>query len=191
VAVTTGVLNEFLAGRLNRGQLEAVLVHELGHHATRATRWLPLAVWLAAPWRFAARVMIGIGLAAVGRRYPRPLLAFGAAAVTVTAVVQSIQRGQAGTALLLAAMLGCAAGCPMADAWVSRRSEFAADRFAAECGAGRQLVAALWALDRRTACSVRCVVGHGAAVLCPALQSAVQVRDVGVAGGLQALEGQR
>jgi STE24 endopeptidase len=93
----------------------------------------------------------GIGLAAVGRRYPRPLLAFGAAAVTVTAVVQSIQRGQAGTALLLAAMLGCAAGCPMADAWVSRRSEFAADRFAADCGASRQLVAALWALDRGTA----------------------------------------
>jgi STE24 endopeptidase len=148
VAVTTGVLSQFRAGRLNSRQLEAVLVHELGHHATRATRWLPLAVWLAAPWRFAARVMIGIGLATVGRRHPRPLLALGAAAAAVTAVVQSLQQGQTGTALLLASMLGCAIGCPMADAGLSRRSEYAADRFAADCGAGPQLVAALWALDR-------------------------------------------
>jgi Zn-dependent protease with chaperone function len=84
----------------------------------------------------------------VGRRHPRPLLALGAAAVAVTAVFQSLQQGQTGAALLLASMLGCAIGCPLADAWLSRRSEYAADRSAADCGASLQLVAALWALDR-------------------------------------------
>ena len=149
VAVTTGVLREFVARRLGSSEMEGVLVHELGHHLTRATRFTLLSLWLAAPWRFASRLMIGIGLAAVGRRQPRPLLALVTVAVVVIAVVQSVQQGQIAAPALLAAMLVCAAGCPLADAWLARRSEFAADRFAAERGAGRQLAAALRNLDRR------------------------------------------
>ncbi len=49
----------------------------------------------------------------------------------------------------LAAVLG-----PLADAAISRRSEFAADRFAADHGLALELATALRAMDdgRRTAC---------------------------------------
>ena len=39
VAVTQGALDSFLAGRLPADLFAAVLVHELGHHATRAGRY--------------------------------------------------------------------------------------------------------------------------------------------------------
>ena len=39
--------------------------------------------------------------------------------------------------------VGVRGGVPLADAWVSQRSEYAADRFAAQRGAGPQLVDAL------------------------------------------------
>ncbi len=54
--------------------------------------------------------------------------------------------------------------CPLADAAVSRRSEFAADRFAADHGLACELAAALHALDdgRRGACgwSRRLLASH-------------------------------
>jgi STE24 endopeptidase len=46
VAVTSRVLEDHRAGRLSEQQMVAVLVHELGHHATRATRPMLLALWL-------------------------------------------------------------------------------------------------------------------------------------------------
>jgi STE24 endopeptidase len=49
VAVTSRVVEDYQAGRLPEDQMVAVLVHELGHHATRATRSMLLVVWLV-PW---------------------------------------------------------------------------------------------------------------------------------------------
>jgi STE24 endopeptidase len=51
VAVTSRGLRDYGAGRLSEDQIVAVLVHELGHHATGATRPMLTATWLAAPWR--------------------------------------------------------------------------------------------------------------------------------------------
>ena len=148
VAVTTGVLREFLARRLGSGEMEALLVHELGHHATRATRFALVSMWLALPWRVAARLVIGIGLATVGRRQPVGLLGVVAVAAVGVAVVESIQQGQVAAGAVLATVALCAVLCPVADAWASRRGEYAADRFTAERGAGTQLLAALRRLDR-------------------------------------------
>ena len=143
VALTSGVVSKFLARRLGSGHVEAILVHELGHHATRATRFALVAMWLATPWRVASRLVIGIGLATVGRSQPRRLLGLVVVAAVVIAVVQSAQQGQLAAALVLATVAICAVVCPLVDAWVSRRSEYAADRFAVACGVGPQLVDAL------------------------------------------------
>jgi STE24 endopeptidase len=49
VAVTSRVVEDHATGRLPEGQLVAVLVHELGHHATGATRPMLLVSWLTTP----------------------------------------------------------------------------------------------------------------------------------------------
>jgi STE24 endopeptidase len=56
------------------------------------------------------------------------------------------QRQWAVAAVLCAAAVG-AVVCPLLDAAVSRRSEYAADRYAAEVGLGPQLAATLQVLD--------------------------------------------
>jgi STE24 endopeptidase len=53
VAVTSRALEDYESGRLPEDQMVAVLVHELGHHATGATRAMLLVSWLTAPWRVA------------------------------------------------------------------------------------------------------------------------------------------
>ena len=105
-------------------------------------------MWLATPWRFASRLLIGIGLATIGRRQPMRLLALVVVAGVVVAVVQAIQQRQLAVAFVLSTVSICAVVCPLGDAWVSRRSEYAADRFTAQCGAGPHLVAALTQMDR-------------------------------------------
>jgi STE24 endopeptidase len=150
VAVTTGVLAKFSAHRSGEESnwcLEAVLTHELGHHATRATKFALVTMWLALPWRFASRLMIGIGHATVGRRQPRRLLAAVVAAGVVVAVVQAVQQRHWAVAAVLSAVAVCTLVCPLVDAAVSRRSEYAADRYAAGVGVGPQLAAALQVLD--------------------------------------------
>ena len=107
-------------------------------------------MWLATPWRFASRLVIGVGLATVGRRQPRGLLALVVVAAVVIGVVQTAQQGQVAGAVTLATVAICAVACPLADAWVSRRSEYAADRFAVQCGVGAQLVDALTSIDSGT-----------------------------------------
>ena len=124
----------------------AILTHELGHHATRATKFALVTMWLALPWRFASRLVIGIGLATVGRRQPLRLLALVALAGVVVAVVQAVQQRQWAVAVVLSAVAVCAVVCPLADAAVSRRSEYAADRYAADVGVRPQLAGALQVL---------------------------------------------
>jgi STE24 endopeptidase len=100
------------------------------------------ARWLGAPWRVAARLVTGIGLATIGWRQPRQLLGVVVAAVLV-AVVQAMRQGDVAAALAVSSVALCAIVCPLADAAVCRRSEDAADRYAAVCGVGPQLASAL------------------------------------------------
>jgi STE24 endopeptidase len=116
----------------------------LGHHATRATKFALVTMWLALPWRFASRLVIGIGLATVGRRQPLRLLAVVG---VVVAVGQAVQQRHWAVAAVLSAVAVCAVVCPLVDAAVSRHSEYAADRYAAGVGLGPQLAAALQVLD--------------------------------------------
>jgi len=148
-AVTNGALNELLARRLSSFDIEPVLVHELGHHATKAARFAVVSTWLALPWRLMSRAMFGLGLSTLGRPQPIRLLGLVMGAAVIRAVVQAIEQGQAAVAVLLTTLAVCAVLCPLADAAISRHSEDAADRFATQHGAGLQLAAALARLDRR------------------------------------------
>lgn len=103
-------------------------------------------MWLALPWRFASRLVIGIGLGTVGRRQPLRLLALVVLAGVVVAVVQAVQQRQWAVAVVLSSVAVCAVVCPLVDAAVSRRSEYAADRYAADVGVGPQMAGALQVL---------------------------------------------
>jgi len=68
VAVTEGALACFVSGRLPADQLMAVLIHELGHHQTRAACFALSTTWPAAPGRAAFRFVLRLSLALCGRR---------------------------------------------------------------------------------------------------------------------------
>jgi STE24 endopeptidase len=119
---------------------------ELGHHATRATRFALATVWLAAPWRLAARLVLRLCVGLVGRRQPPRLTAAVAVLVVVVAVVQAVQAGDWATAIVLGGAATMGVAVPLADAAVSRRSELAADRYAADVGVGQELARALHAM---------------------------------------------
>lgn len=144
IAVTTGLVESFLAGRTSREAVCAVLVHELGHHrAGQATRFTLATMWLGAPWRRTAGFTLGFCLGLVGRRQSLKLTAVVAAGVLVTAVVQSLQRSDWVSAAVLAALPIFGLGAPLADAALSRASERAADRYTVAVGMGPALAGAL------------------------------------------------
>jgi STE24 endopeptidase len=146
VAVTTGLLVEFQTRRLSEEHFVAVLVHELGHHVTRANRFEFATIWLAAPWRLTTSMFFCIARA-LSRRQPQR----GPAAVIVTgivvAIVHAVQARQWSVVLVLTGVT-VAALCPVADAALSRRNEFVADRYATSAGVGPALAAALQILGR-------------------------------------------
>jgi STE24 endopeptidase len=117
VAVTSRVVKDYRAGRLSEDQLVAVLVHELGHHATRATRPMLLTLWLAMPWRLAARLLTGIGLALSGRQTRRGLILVIAAGVAV-AVTRAVYQGQ----VLVGGVLAAVAISAVSVRWLTPRS---------------------------------------------------------------------
>ncbi|MCW2529559.1 MAG: rane protein of unknown function [Pseudonocardiales bacterium] len=147
VAVTTGLLTKFQTRQIATEQLTAVLVHELAHLSSRATNFAMITLWLAAPWRFISRLVIGIGLATVGRCQPRRPLLLVVLAGLASAVADAIQQRQLAVAFVLISLPICAVVCPLAAAWVSRQSEHAADRYAASVGLGPHLAQALQILS--------------------------------------------
>ena len=153
VAVTSRVVEDYQTDRLLEDQLVAVLVHELGHHATGAARPILLVSFLAAPWRLAASLLTGLASILAGRLPRRGMVVVVVAALGV-AVTRALLQGQWMVGGVLAVLGVAAVLCPLADAAVSRRSEFAAYRFAADHGLALELVAALHAMDdgRRGAC---------------------------------------
>ncbi|MBW3648166.1 MAG: M48 family metalloprotease [Actinobacteria bacterium] len=143
VAVTDGAVESFLAGRLPADLFGAVLVHELGHHATRAGRFALAALWLAGPGRVAFRAVLAVTLLLCGRRrLGRPtwlVIAVGGG----VAIVQAAQQQQWLTVAGVSAIAFALAVTPVLDGAVSRASEHAADRYTASVGAGPDLARAL------------------------------------------------
>ncbi len=139
------------AGPKPATSLAAVLVHELGHHATRAGHFRIGAAWLAAPGRVALGLIVRVSIQLCGRQ-PGPataLLALIAMGVALTRLIQDQQW------LAVAMGIGLASAfivTPLLDAAVSRASEHAADRYAHVLGVGPDLARTLTVLN---ACSRR------------------------------------
>lgn len=150
VAVTSRVLADHAAGRLPHGPLVAVLVHELGHHAGGGTRPMLVLAWLTAPWRAAATVVAGLASLVAGR-HPRRGLGIVVLAGLAVATVRVVQRGQWMAGGVLSVLGLMAVVVPLANAAISRRCEYAADRFAADHGFAIELAAALRVLSDGTA----------------------------------------
>ncbi len=146
VAVSIGLLGELASGRLSEAMVRAIVVHELGHHATSATRYSLMVQWLAAPWRVWSHFILGVCVGFAGRRQPARLLALVVAAGVVIAVVQAVQRGDWVTAVALSVLTVCVIAVPVLEAAVARRGEWAADWFAAAAGVGYELACALMTL---------------------------------------------
>ena len=146
IAVTSRVVEDYESGRLPENQLVAVLVHELGHHATGATRPMLLVSWLAAPWRVARNLLIDLASILAGRRSRRGAL-IALVVGLVVAATRALHQGQWMLGGVLVFLGLAVVLCPLADAAISRRAEFAADRFAADHGLALELAAALHALD--------------------------------------------
>ena len=147
VAVTDGAVENFLAGRLPADLFGAVLVHELGHHATRTGRFVLAAGWLAWPGRLAFRTLLAVSMLLCGRRRigrpPWLVIALGGG----VAIVQAVQQGQWLTVAGVSAIAFAVGVTPLLDAAASRASEHAADRYAVSVGVGPELARVLVVLS--------------------------------------------
>ena len=143
VAVTQGALDNLLAGRLPADLFAAVLVHELGHHATRAGRYGLAASWYSAPGRVAYRLVVSLAVLACDGRRPGRGTGLVVAVAGAVALVQSAQHGQWLSVAILSAVAFALLVTPLLDGLVSRASEHAADRYAVSVGAGPDLAGAL------------------------------------------------
>jgi len=146
VAVTSRVVEDHATGRLPEGQLVAVLVHELGHQATGATRPMLLLTWLTAPWRATACVLAGLASILSGR-YPRQGLSIVVLAGLAVAGFRALQQEKWMPGGVLVVVGLTAVFVPLANAAISRRSEYAADRFATHYGLAIELADALRVLN--------------------------------------------
>ena len=143
VAVTQGALDSFLAGRLPADLFAAVLVHELGHHATRAGRYGLAASWYAAPGRLACRLVVSLAVLACGGRLPGRATWLVVAVGDAVALVQTAQHRQWLSVAILSAVAFALLVTPVLDGLVSRASEHVADRYTVSVGAGPDLAGAL------------------------------------------------
>jgi Zn-dependent protease with chaperone function len=140
--VTSDSLLEILAQRVTCAQFTALLLHELGHLRHGDTRFGLGIGWLAAPWRLTLgagwRLFVG-----TGRLRSRALVVMVAVIAAGLAAGQAVERGQWSTAILLGVLVVCSSVVPLLDAHVARSREYAADRFAADCGYGEALIEVL------------------------------------------------
>ncbi len=101
-----------------------------------------LLSWLVAPWRLAASVLTGLASILAGR-HPRQGLSIVVVAGLAVGEFHVLQLGpwMAGGVLVIVGL--AAVLSPLGNAAISRRSEYAADRFAADHGLAMELAAAL------------------------------------------------
>jgi len=147
IAVTSGLLAAVEGGLCSARVFIAILVHEMGHHATAATRYsLPMR-WWSGPCLTGVRVVGAISASVfggrAGSRVPTAVLLVG----LIVADVQAVQAGRWGDVCVLTALVLSAIVIPLLTAAVHRRAEWAADRFAARAGVGVDLAQALRFLD--------------------------------------------
>ena len=145
VAVTRRVLTDYQAGRINDVLLAPILCHELGHHATRGTRFAPITAWFTLPWRLACGAALRLAVQLAGRQPRGPLAVVVVATVTV-AIVQAAQHHAWSNVTVLGSLAFFSIASPATDAALSRASERAADQYAAHVGYGSALAQALHAL---------------------------------------------
>jgi len=105
-----------------------------------------LVPWLTAPWRVARSLLTDLASILAGRQSRRGGLIAVAVGLAV-AVTRTLHQGQLMAGGVLALLGLTWVFCPLADAAMSRRAEFAADRFAADHGLALELAAALHVLD--------------------------------------------
>ena len=144
VAVTTGFLQLLQTGRIGHDKAVAVAIHEIGHHATGATRYGLLAEWLCWPWRVTYRSMMRLGGAMPCAEAGTVLMPV----IFVIAIVRTAQLDAPPEQLVpvLAVLATLALGifvAPALDTAFARASERAADRYTTQRGAGAALAAAL------------------------------------------------
>ena len=85
-----------------------------------------LLTWLTAPWRATASVLAGLASALAGR-HPRQGLSIVVVAGLAVAVIRALQQGRWMAGGVLVAVGLTAVLVPLANAAISRRSEYAAD----------------------------------------------------------------
>jgi Zn-dependent protease with chaperone function len=142
IAVTRQVVDRHRAGKLSDDVLAGLLSHEVGHLITRSVRWSLIIAWFALPWRLAYRVGGRIA-APLAARQPRALLALVVLTALIIAIGQAVQHGEWSSAAVLSALALCPVISPIADSAISRASEHAADRYAAQIGYNKALTVAL------------------------------------------------
>jgi STE24 endopeptidase len=112
------VLEDYRAGRLSESQILAVLVHELGNHATGATRPMLIAMWFRAPWRVTAGLLTGLAGSLSRRPSQRTMQMMLFLGITV-ALVRALHHGYWMVGGVLAALALSTVICPLADAAVA------------------------------------------------------------------------
>jgi STE24 endopeptidase len=151
VAVTEGALSMFVTGGLSHDQFASILIHELGHHASRATHFGLATRWIAAPGRIAFRGVRAAALMIAGRSR----LGWGSGVLLFTgggvALARSVQHHHWSVALVLSGVAAATLATPW-DAAISRAAERTADRFAIDLGAGENLARALLLISEPRPC---------------------------------------
>ena len=143
VAVSRGLVDALRHRTLSHEQAAAIVTHELGHHASGATRYALVVGWLTAPWRLVSGV-VGALLRAIVRHVPTARAALLLAPlIAAVAVVQLVQHHAWLSLATLVGLFVVAVVQPVCDAAVSRASERAADRYTVSHGGGHDLARVL------------------------------------------------
>jgi Zn-dependent protease with chaperone function len=148
IAVSAGLVTALRQGSLTRDQAVAMLSHEIGHLRDHSTRYGLITAWLTAPGR-AAVFMIGGLLRLIVRTVPTAKAALVLVPVLlVVAGMQAVQHHAWAPLAVLTVLAAVLTVHPVADAALSRASELAADKYAANVGSGPDLASALAVVPR-------------------------------------------
>lgn len=148
VAVTSGFLHLVKTGRFRPDLAVAVVIHEIGRHATGGTRYGLLTDWLCWPWRAVYRTVMRLGgmLPYAGVSMLLLPVIFSIAIVRTAQADAPLEQLVPVLALLVTLTLGTFVA-PVCDAVLARASERAADRYTTQREAGADLAAALQRID--------------------------------------------